>query len=93
MQFPRSAFLAVAVLILSAGSASARWCSFYDAYSYNCGFQTLAQCRANISGMGGVCRPDAFQRSYERRTEGRGYTDGRGHYGRGYYGRDYDRRR
>lgn len=34
------------------------WCAEYggnDANATNCGFSTLAQCRATISGMGGSC--------------------------------------
>lgn len=34
------------------------WCAEYggdDANAVNCGFTTLAQCRATISGMGGFC--------------------------------------
>lgn len=31
------------------------WCAQYDATTYNCGFETYAQCLATISGIGGVC--------------------------------------
>ena len=36
------------------------WCAIYtgrDGYNAtNCGFSTLAQCRATISGIGGICQ-------------------------------------
>ena len=31
------------------------WCARYDAYAYNCGFVTRAQCQATVSGAGGIC--------------------------------------
>lgn len=59
----KSIMLALALAGLSqfaAGAAKAEvhypWCAWYDDYTYNCGFTSLGQCRANISGMGGVCR-------------------------------------
>lgn len=32
------------------------WCAQYSAFTYNCGFMTLQQCRASIYGVGGYCR-------------------------------------
>jgi Protein of unknown function (DUF3551) len=54
------ALLALTGLMLSyAGSARAEqkeaWCANYSDQSRNCGFATLAQCEADISGVGGVC--------------------------------------
>ncbi len=44
-------FLGVSLLLSHADPASAGpWCVWYDAYTYNCGFQTLEQCRATASG-------------------------------------------
>jgi uncharacterized protein DUF3551 len=41
-----------------------RWCAVYGGGSQgggtNCGFITLEQCRATISGMGGWCQPNQF---------------------------------
>ncbi len=39
-----------------------RWCAVYggDGGGTNCGFITLEQCRATISGMGGFCEPNQF---------------------------------
>jgi hypothetical protein len=39
------------------------WCAQYggdDGGGRNCGFSTLEQCRATISGMGGFCEPNLF---------------------------------
>jgi hypothetical protein len=61
----KSIILALALLGLSqvaGGSAKAEvyypWCAWYDDYTYNCGFTSQVQCKGNISGMGGVCRPN-----------------------------------
>lgn len=49
------------LLVINARQARAgTWCSFYDASTYNCGFNSYAQCLANISGAGGLCRPNFF---------------------------------
>lgn len=51
----------------AAGPANAdpyKYCAVYDGQDggggTNCGFVTLAQCRATISGIGGVCAPNQF---------------------------------
>lgn len=61
-------FLILCGALLAAISIDARlearagsWCSFYDASTYNCGFNSYAQCLANISGVGGLCRPNFFE--------------------------------
>ncbi len=61
----KSIMLALALVGLSqfaGGPAKAEvyypWCAWYDDYTYNCGFTSQGQCRGNISGMGGVCRPN-----------------------------------
>jgi len=59
------AILVAATVCLSAVPARAQgkvypWCAYYDVWTYNCGFDTLAQCRATISGVGGVCRPNPY---------------------------------
>ena len=40
------------------------WCAQYggadDGGGRNCGFSTLEQCRATISGIGGSCEPNLF---------------------------------
>jgi hypothetical protein len=40
------------------------WCALYSAGrgggASNCGFETLDQCRATVSGIGGFCVPNQF---------------------------------
>ena len=39
------------------------WCAVYSGEAggaTNCGFLTIAQCRATVSGMGGFCEPNQF---------------------------------
>jgi hypothetical protein len=43
------------------GAQAGTWCSFYDASTYNCGFNSYGQCLANISGVGGLCQPNYFE--------------------------------
>jgi hypothetical protein len=33
-----------------------RYCAQYDFSTVNCGFYTLSQCLASVSGVGGFCR-------------------------------------
>ena len=57
-----SAVLLGAMLGLLPRQAQAgTWCSFYDASTYNCGFNSYEQCLANISGVGGVCQRNFFE--------------------------------
>jgi hypothetical protein len=40
-----------------------RWCAVYSgdgSGGSNCGFVTLEQCRATVSGIGGSCQPNQF---------------------------------
>jgi len=37
-----------------ASAEAAEWCAWYDPYTYNCGFHTLEQCRATVSGDSGA---------------------------------------
>jgi hypothetical protein len=44
----------------SVGAASAdpyKWCAVESSGSTNCSFVTIEQCRATISGNGGLCEP------------------------------------
>jgi hypothetical protein len=43
------------------GAHAGPWCAFYDASTYNCGFQTYQQCLETVRGAGGYCRPNPFQ--------------------------------
>ncbi len=56
------AAIAVFAATFNAGTAGAdpyKWCAIYsggrDGGGTNCGFVTLEQCRATISGIGGSC--------------------------------------
>jgi len=43
-----------------------RWCAQYGGMAggaTNCGFFTIEQCRATVSGIGGVCVPNQFLQS------------------------------
>ena len=60
---------AAALVSLSASSpAQAReypWCAYYGVFgsvATNCGFNTLAQCQATISGIGGYCQTNPAYR-------------------------------
>ena len=39
-----------------------KWCARYsgNADGMNCGFITIEQCRATVSGIGGFCEPNQF---------------------------------
>jgi len=62
-------FILGAIALISALATPARaeiqypWCAVYGArgdLGTNCGFSTLEQCRATISGIGGSCEPNQF---------------------------------
>jgi hypothetical protein len=57
------ALLAAMLIDARLEARAGSWCSFYDASTYNCGFNSYAQCMANISGVGGLCSPNYFERS------------------------------
>jgi len=57
----------IVVALFLAGAAASdpyKWCAQYsngdDGGHSNCGFVTLEQCRATISGIGGFCVPNQF---------------------------------
>jgi Protein of unknown function (DUF3551) len=53
-------------LLTSAGTSNAEitypWCAQYQRDGRNCGFSTLEQCRATVSGTGGYCEANAMYR-------------------------------
>lgn len=78
--------IAAASLLPAAGHADPyRWCAHYSERTggggTNCGFVTLRQCQATISGIGGICEPNPFYT---------GSTTGSGHPRR--HGRERDQR-
>ncbi|HXX09842.1 MAG TPA: DUF3551 domain-containing protein [Pseudolabrys sp.] len=70
----RNAILALATILTLAALLSARaqalekydpypWCAVYGGRGgggTNCGFLTIEQCRATVSGIGGSCEPNQF---------------------------------
>jgi Protein of unknown function (DUF3551) len=56
--------IALAMTVLDVTDAAAgQWCAIYTGRkggSENCGFATLDQCRAQVLGVGGWCRPNPF---------------------------------
>ena len=65
----------VAILVvLAAGRAGAieyPWCAEYSGRGGgNCGFSTYEQCRASVSGVGGLCRENPFY-LYQAPTPGK----------------------
>lgn len=69
----RNTFIALAAgavlagsLIGTTGPAHAdpyKWCAVYGGRGgggSNCGFLTIEQCRATVSGIGGFCEPNRF---------------------------------
>jgi len=55
---------AAVVLMPAAGKADPyKWCAVYSGDmdgGTNCGFVTIEQCRATVSGIGGFCNPNPF---------------------------------
>jgi Protein of unknown function (DUF3551) len=43
------------------------WCAEMHNGLNDCGYRTLAQCRATISGVGGLCQPNLFYYAPEPR--------------------------
>lgn len=67
----------------SAGRAEAQdypWCAHLSVgdESLNCGFVTLDQCKATVSGIGGFCAPNTTYR-------GPAWTSAPGHWARRHY--------
>ena len=59
----------VASLFLLAGPVAAdpyKWCAAYRNGGTNCGFTTIEQCRATVSGVGGFCEPNQFYTGPEK---------------------------
>ena len=57
-----AAILIAAMPAAYAGHVEAPWCARYSGIGgeQNCGFYTLAQCRTDVSGIGGVCFPNPW---------------------------------
>ena len=79
LRVPRLTFAAFGILTASSSFDAAqadpyRWCADYTVLggigARNCYFITLAQCRATISGVGGMCVENPFTTELARRTCG-----------------------
>ena len=67
--FTAVAMAAAATVTQPAGAIEYPWCAQYGGGEYggggtNCGFSTIEQCRATISGMGGFCQLNPFYPDY-----------------------------
>ncbi|HZQ14611.1 MAG TPA: DUF3551 domain-containing protein [Pseudolabrys sp.] len=79
MRLRHVVILTLATSALAAPSAMAQqhieypWCAVYGGNfgGGNCGFSTLAQCRATVSGIGGDCRPNPFYKGTPSRKSKR----------------------
>ena len=69
IRFPRMTFAAFGILAVSSTFDAAqadpyRWCADYTVLGgiggKNCYFVTLEQCRASVSGVGGMCVENPF---------------------------------
>lgn len=61
---------AVMWLLFTVGPVHAdpyKWCAVYSGNGgQNCGFVTIEQCRATVSGVGGFCSPNQFYTGPEK---------------------------
>src|SRR4029078_7278378 len=48
-----------ATVIVTDNTRAQRWCAISNQGAANCGFPTMDQCRAEVSGNGGRCMPEA----------------------------------
>ena len=53
-----AAALSLAAQATPAQAREYPWCARYDVWTMNCGFATIQQCLATISGVGGICTPN-----------------------------------
>ncbi len=66
------ATFAIALLVGVANADPYKWCAVYSARgASNCGFVTLDQCRATVSGIGGFCSVNQFYTGPEERPRKR----------------------
>jgi hypothetical protein len=62
----------LSVIPSSATADPYQWCAAYGTPGgTNCGFLTIEQCRATLSGNGGFCEPNQFYTGPETATTGR----------------------
>jgi hypothetical protein len=57
------AIVATSAFVQPAAAIEYPWCAQYSGSgggARNCGFSTIEQCRATVSGVGGFCEPNGF---------------------------------
>ena len=50
---------AAGTIIVDDNAVAQSWCAISNQGAANCGFSTIDQCRAEVSGNGGSCMPEA----------------------------------
>ena len=56
-----------ALCLSTIGAHAAPWCAQYSGKGgSNCGFHSFQQCQAAVSGRGGFCMQNPFERRYRR---------------------------
>jgi hypothetical protein len=54
--------LAGLALCACGGATGAPWCAHYSSGLNDCSFYSYEQCTNSLSGVGGTCSPNQFQR-------------------------------
>jgi hypothetical protein len=57
---PVSALAGLTLIAGATGAQAGSWCAWFDAYTYNCGFNSFEQCRATVQGEGGLCSRNVY---------------------------------
>jgi hypothetical protein len=66
------ALAGTALALTGTDARAAPWCANYSPDNgTNCGFYTIEQCRAAISGVGGSCTPNPFEAGTDPRRRSR----------------------
>ena len=55
-----SALAGLTLIAGATGAQSGAWCAWYDAWAYNCGFNSFEQCLATVRGAGGWCQRNVY---------------------------------
>jgi hypothetical protein len=56
--------LFAALSVDSNGAQAAQWCAHFNTGLNDCNFYSLRQCRVAVSGVGGYCAQNGFERPY-----------------------------
>jgi Protein of unknown function (DUF3551) len=64
---PLAAIIFAALYLVLTGANAAPWCAQYSGKGgSNCGFHSFQQCQAAVSGRGGFCMQNPFERRSRR---------------------------